>query len=247
MRSLLLLIATICTLSASAQRVQVYGKATQAGKGAPGVMILVFEGDKFIRKLVTDKTGTYRFYTSSPDYTILYYKPGMRPRSYHIINQVLDETVKFPVDLEVDDANVPADSIAAEAAWIGGRRPDLSKMYITAVYEYEKHSSRRDTLSSNTRRALIRQAIAERQRFANYKKASQPVSQDSTQRTTIIIGPDRYEELTDARGAKRYYKNDKPITEITYRFETTRRYEGVLKNKRDVRRFERYDALKHVK
>jgi hypothetical protein len=44
-----------------------------------------------------------------------------------------------------------------------------------------------------------------------------------------------------------YYKNQKPITEATYLFETTRRYEGVLKNKRDVKRFEKYKPMEHVK
>ncbi|MBS1592875.1 MAG: hypothetical protein JST90_01035 [Bacteroidetes bacterium] len=247
MRKLLLLTAMFFSLSASAQRIQVYGKATQAGQGAAGVMILIFEGDKLSRRLVTDKTGTYRFYTSGFDYTIFYYKPGMLPRSYHIINKVPDETVKFPVDLEVEPVEMSADSFAARTAAVGGSRPELSRMYITAVYEYEKHASRKDTFSRNTRRALIRQALAERERFAHFKKTTAPPDRDSTQRTSIIIGPDRYEEVTDATGAKRYYKNDKPITEITFRFETTRRYEGVLKNKRDVRKFEKYDAMKHVK
>ena len=242
-----LIVCFFLAVTAAAQRVQVYGKATQGGRGAPGVMILVFEGDKFIKKLVTDKTGTYRFYTHGADYTILYYKPGTRPKSYHIINQVMDEMVKFPVDLELDGEGVRADSLVAEAAAVAGGNPHFARMYLTAVYEYEKHTPRKDTLSRNTRRALIRQAVAERERFINYKKATRSSASDSTQRTIITIGPDTYVEVTDAKGAKRYYKNEKPVTEITYRFETTRRYEGVLKNKRDVRRFEKYDAMKHVR
>lgn len=209
-------------------------------------MVMVFEGDKFSRRLLTDRTGAYRFYTDGRDYTVLYYKPGMQPRSIHIINSVLDETVRFPVDLEVESASMSADSLAAIAAGLASSRPGLSRMYITAVYEYEKHTSRRDTFSRNTRRALIRQAIAERDRFAGAKRSTTISAQDSTQRTTVTIGPDAYVEVTDTRGAKRYYKNEKPITEVTYRFETTRRYEGILKNKRDVRRFERYDPIRHL-
>lgn len=247
MTKILVLIIALCSLSVSAQRIQVYGRASRAGKGEVGVMVLVFEGDKFSRRLITDRTGTYRFYTDGRDYTVLYYKPGIQPQSVHIINSVLDETVRFPVDLEVEPVAMSADSFAASAAAIGSTRPELSRMYITAVYEYERHASRRDTFSRRTRHALIRQAIAERSRFSNYKKDTRPAGQDSTQRIILTIGPDTYEELTDPRGAKRFYKNDKPITEVTYRFETTRRYEGVLKNKRDVRRFEKYDAMKHIK
>ncbi|MBS1686121.1 MAG: hypothetical protein JSS76_15355 [Bacteroidetes bacterium] len=247
MRSLSLILCLMAAVHACAQRVQVYGRAGHGGKGEAGVMVMIFEGDQFTRRIITDQTGTYRFYTDGRDYTVLYYKPGIKPRSVHIINTVLDETVKFPVDIETEPVQMSADSFAATTAAVGSSRPELSRMYITAVYEYEKHASRRDTFSRNTRRALIRQAIAERDRFANYKKSAHKADKDSSQHTTIAIGPDTYEEVTDPKGARRYYKNDKPITEVTYRFETTRRYEGVLKNKRDVRRFEKYDAMQHVK
>lgn len=247
MRALTLILCLIAAISVTAQRVQVYGRASHDGRGEAGLMVLVFEGDRFSRRIVTDQDGTYRFYTDGHDYTVLYYKPGMKPRSVHIINSVMDETVKFPVDIEVEPVQMSADSFAASAAAVGSSRPELSRMYITAVYEYEKRASKKDTFSRHTRQALIRQAIAERERFAHYKKITSPAGKDSTQRTVITIGPDTYEEVTDAKGGKRYFKNEKPVTEVTYRFETTRRYEGVLKNKRDVRRFEKYDAMQHVR
>jgi hypothetical protein len=126
--------------------------------------------------------------------------------------------------------------------------PEVAKAYINAIYEYDRRAPRRDTVAAATRRALIRKAMEERSRFSSYKKTTSRISdKDSAERTTIAIGPDIYDMLTDAKGAKMYYKNQKPITEATYLFETTRRYEGVLKNKRDVKRFEKYKPMEHVK
>jgi hypothetical protein len=83
--------------------------------------------------------------------------------------------------------------------------PDVVRAYLSAVYEYGH--SHKDTTTAATRRTLIRHAIEERERFSSYRKST-----DST-KTSISIGPDVYDMLTDVHGAHRYYKNQKPITE----------------------------------
>ena len=92
-------------------------------------------------------------------------------------------------------------------------------------------------------------AVAEQKRFANYKEATSKRSVDNKESdvTTITIGPDIYEMVTSDNGSKRYYKNQKPITDVTYRFETTRRYEGVLKDSKNVKKFDKYKPMDHLK
>lgn len=235
--------------AASAQQVRLYGRAVRGGKPEPGVMIMVFEGNKFYKKLVTDKKGEFRFSVGDKEYTILFYKPGMLPQAYKIVNKMDEDVLKIPIEMEMERTDESTDSLLANSKILSRTNPEVARAYITAIYEYDRRrASRHDTVSIATRRALVRKAVAERNRFATYRKTTaRSNTKDSTEKTTIIIGPDTYDMLVDATGAKKYYKNQKPVTETTYLFETTRRYEGVLKNKSDVRRFEKYHPMEHVK
>ena len=230
-----------------AQQIRVYGQAVSGGKPLTGVMIMVFERHTFYKKFITDKKGDFRFIIGNKDYYILFYKPGMKPEAYHVINNMETDLLRIPIYKEMIPSGQSADSDLVHSPLLSEADPDVARTYIAAVYEYER-SRRNDTSAARTRSTLMRKAIEERDRFATYRKTTERTdTNDSTGKVTITIGPDRYDMLTDAKGAKRYYKNQKPITEATYTFEATRRYEGVLKNKRDVRRFEKYRPMEHVK
>ena len=234
----LIILSVLIAAAASAQQIRIYGRAESGGRPLAGVMVMVFEQHHFYKKFKTDARGQFRFAMGASDYTILFYRPGMNPESYHIVNNMATDQQFIPINMEMSATTLSTDSML-QSPLLTQAHPDVIRAYLAAVYAYGH--SRRDTAAISTRRSLLRHAIEERERFSSYHQTS-----DSTQ-TSISIGPDVYDMLTDARGAHRYYKNKKPITEITYDFETNRRYEGVLKNKRDVRRFEKYNAMEHVK
>lgn len=244
----LVFLGLLMAATLSAQQIKIYGRTERDGKPEAGVMIMVFEKNTFYKKFVTDRKGEFRFSVGSEDYTILFYKPGMMPSAYHVINKMETDMLKIPVNMELTPTTLSPDTILAESKLFSAIHPEVAKAYINAIYEYDRRAPRRDTVAAATRRALIRKAVEERNRFSSYKKTTTRISdRDSAERTTIVIGPDIYDMLTDAKGAKKYYKNQKPVTETTYLFETTRRYEGVLKNRRDVKRFEKYKPMEHVK
>ncbi len=231
----------LMAMTIHAQQIKVYGQVVNNEKPLAGVMIMVFERHTLYKRFTTDKTGSFRFAVGNKDYTIFFYKEGMMPDAYHIINHMETDVLKYPIYMELTATTERPDSVLIHSPLLAVANPDMVRAYIAAVYDYEHKVTRHDTAAAAARRTILRKAIEERDRFANYNET---VSKD---KSIITIGPDTYELLTDAKGAKQYYKNAKPISETTYTFETTRRYEGVLKNKRDVKRFEKYDAMKHLR
>ena len=231
----LIILTVLIVMGAYAQQIRIYGRAEIGGRPLAGVMVMVFEQHHFYKKFKTDARGQFRFAMGASDYTILFYKPGMNPESYHVVNNMATDVQLIPISMEMSTTTLSADSML-QSPMLTQAHPDVMRAYLAAVYEYGR--SRKDTAAISTRRSLMRHAIEERDRFLSYHKTA-----DSA-KTSISIGPDVYDMLTDARGAHRYYKNKKPITEITYNFETNRRYEGVLKNKRDVKRFEKNGKYK---
>jgi hypothetical protein len=57
------------------------------------------------------------------------------------------------------------------------------------------------------------------------------------------IGSDIYERIVDLRKHVRFMKNEKPVTEVTYNFETKRRNDAVVKKEKKVKNHSRYKPL----
>jgi hypothetical protein len=90
-----------------------------------------------------------------------------------------------------------------------------------------------DTLSNmedNERQILIEKALLEEERFKNYSinKSTKKEDGEDVNITTIKIDIDTYEMISNKRGIVKYFKNTKPISATTYKFETTRKYKDIL-------------------
>ncbi|MBS1686249.1 MAG: hypothetical protein JSS76_16005 [Bacteroidetes bacterium] len=85
-------------------------------------------------------------------------------------------------------------------------------------------------LSDAAREDQIRKALEEEERFKNYDEKTEHRRVDGTELTVqqIRISDDTYEIQIDNKGGKRYFKNRKPITSITFDFETKRKMVDVL-------------------
>ena len=95
-------------------------------------------------------------------------------------------------------------------------------------------------MQKQRKQILAINALKERARFENEKK-SILAEENTIYRTTI--GIDIYDKVVDPIGSIAYFKNEKPITEITYDFETKRRYDGVLKRIKNTKNIKRYIPL----
>jgi hypothetical protein len=90
-------------------------------------------------------------------------------------------------------------------------------------------------MDQEKRTALIRQAMEEEERFKNYEEKTTEEN-DLTVRD-IHIASDDYEMQTDKKGNSKYFKNGKPVTKLTFDFETTRRMVDVLNTIHQVDKF----------
>jgi 5-hydroxyisourate hydrolase-like protein (transthyretin family) len=95
-----------------------------------------------------------------------------------------------------------------------------------------------DNLSKMTdeqRTTLIRQALEEEERFKNYEEKTSVKGDISVK--DIHIADDNYEVQTDKKGNNKYLKNGKPITKITFDFETKRKMVDVLNTIKEVDKY----------
>lgn len=90
-------------------------------------------------------------------------------------------------------------------------------------------------MSDEQRTTVIQQALEEEQRFSNYEEKTE-VKGDLTIKK-IHIAEDDYEMQVNKKGAAKYLKNGKPITKITFDFETKRKMVDVLNTIRQVDKF----------
>jgi hypothetical protein len=228
-----------------AQEVKVYGVITAGGKPLKGVLIVVFENDSFYKRLITDHKGQYRFKMEDLNHTIFYYKPGYETSLAQIINKLDAGLQMIPINIDMKGTLATPDSVLKRSGMMDSMEPAVARILVSQIYRYEqgRKAQSSDPSANTTKNVLIKHALEERKRFANYKKEI-TLRKDSVGQSKVVsttIGTDKYELVTSTMGEKRYYKNDRPITEMTYLFETTRRYDDILKNKRDVRKFEKYD------
>lgn len=85
-------------------------------------------------------------------------------------------------------------------------------------------------LSDAQREDQIKKALEEEERFRNYEEKTEKRKVDGTELTVqqIRISDDTYEMQVDKKGNKRYFKNNKPVTALTFDFETKRKMIDVL-------------------
>ncbi len=97
------------------------------------------------------------------------------------------------------------------------------------------------TLEEDLRIDIVQQALAEEDRFQNFeeKQSQQIINNEAVKVTTTRISIDTYEMQIDKKNNSKYLKNGKPVTKLTYDFETKRRFVDVLKTIKRVERFER--------
>ena len=95
-----------------------------------------------------------------------------------------------------------------------------------------------DNLSKMTdeqRTSLIQQALDEEERFKNYEEKTSVKGDISIK--DIHIADDNYEVQTDKKGNNKYIKNGKPITKITFDFETRRKMVDILNTIKEVDKY----------
>ena len=229
-----------------AQRIRVNGDVkTQLGVPIQGVLVMAFDKSLMLKSYVSDDKGQYSFNVDRMIFDILYYKPGLRAHTYSLNNRLSNETQGLYVYIQMDDSL--AETAIDLTLWL--KQHHLTAVYMDSVYAEELRRLPPISEKKVNKKQLIKDAIAEQKRFSNYQKSTtkQSIDNQESEVTTVTIGPDTYELITSEKKDKRYFKNQKPIAETTYRFETTRRYDGVLKNSKNVKRFDKYKPMQHVK
>ena len=249
MKTIVFIIALVfCIGSVEAQRIRVNGDVTTPHKlPVQGVLVMAFDSNLVLEKFITDNKGRYSFYVDTiVVFDLLFYKPGHPSYASRVHNLLQRETQAIYLSVLMDDSA----SAGAVDLNIWLPRHHLAALNMDSLYAkttgryaaYKRHIKKEHKKQMNN-------AVAEQKRFANYTEATSKRSVDNKESdvTTITIGPDINEMVTSDNGSKRYYKNQKPITDVTYRFETTRRYEGVLKDSKNVKTFDKYKPMDHLK
>lgn len=219
-----------------AQSVSAYGEIKNGNDKLDRVMITVFENDTFYKKTYTNHKGKFRFRVNDrKSYIALFYKPGHDFYAYKIVNKLNAEVQQINLNLSLFATTQPLDSLLTTSLLIKRLPQYLVKTYIENIYQYKGGS-----MQKLRKQTLIANALKEKERFKNEQK-SIIAREDTIYRTTI--GHDIYDKVIDTKAAVAYFKNDKPITEITYNFETKRRYDGILKRLKNTKNLKRYISL----
>lgn len=236
MRKTLLLYLGMMCLYAKAQSVSAYGEIKNGNNKLDRVMITVFENDTFYKKTYTNHKGKFRFKVNDrKSYVALFYKPGYDFYAYKIVNKLNEDIQNINLNLSLPSNKQPLDSLLHSSLLMKRLPQYLVKTYIENIYQY-----RGGTMQKQRKQILAINALKERARFENEKK-SILAEENTIYRTTI--GIDIYDKVVDPIGSIAYFKNEKPITEITYDFETKRRYDGVLKRIKNTKNIKRYIPL----
>jgi hypothetical protein len=226
-----------------AQRIRVNGEVTtKLELPIEGVLVMAFVDGDMIKSYVTDDKGEYSFFVDKSVFDVLFYKPGMYSHTCKINNRMEKEIQGINLNVYLDDST--AETAVNLPLWL--KKHHLTATYMDSIYTEEIKKIPAPKAKHKSRKQLEKDALAEQKRFSNYKENTVKDSVDNNV-TTVVIGPDTYERITSQKGSKQYFKNQKPITEATYRFETTRRYDGVLKNSKNVKDFDKYKPMQHVK
>ena len=242
----LFLVCFIAINNSHAQRIRVNGEvSTRAELPVEGVLVLAFDNNNLLMSYMTDTKGRYSFNVDVMVFDILFYKPGFHSHAYRLNNKLSWETQSVGIDIKLEDST--SQTSVNLAVWL--KQHHLTASYMDSMYSEEMNKIAPPSETRKSKRQIQKEALAEQKRFSNYKEteSKKSVNNQENDITTVIIGPDTYQLITSDTEGKRYYKNKKPITEVTYRFETTRRYDGVLKSSKQVKKIDKYNAMEHVK
>ena len=250
-----LMLCLLFRYSANGQYIKTYGEVTSENKKVAGVLVCVYENDVPFKRTFTNNKGQFFFKVDNlKTYTALFYKDAHLICGYRIINKLEFETHKLPIYVEMQPTKLPQDTLISQSLLLKQLKQKMATDFIERIFVYEaKRKTQNDSIAtSNSKRAkkiLLDAAIAERDRFKKFEqqKSKTVKAAEDLNITITKIGPDTYELVENRKLEKQYFKNEKPITESTYLFETTRRYEGVLKNVRKAKRFKKYIPEEHVK
>ena len=242
----LFLVCLIAFNNTDAQRIRVNGAvATRAELPIEGVLVMAFDNNNLLMRYVTDAKGRYSFNVDVMVFDILFYKPGFHSHSYRLNNKLSWETQSVGIDIQLDDSTFQ--TAVNLGLWL--KQHNLTTTYMDSMYSEEINKIPPPSEKHKSKKQIQKEALAEQKRFSNYKEteSKKSINNQESNITTVVIGPDTYQLITSDIEGKRYYKNKKPIKEVTYRFETTRRYDGVLKSSKHVKKIDKYNAMEHVK
>ena len=242
----LFLVCFIAFNNAEAQRIRVNGEvSTHAGLTVEGVLVMAFDNNNLLMSYLTDAKGRYSFNVDAMVFDVLFYKPGFCSHTYRLNNRMNSQTQAVDIDIQLDDST--SQTAVKLSLWV--KQHKLTPTYMDSLYAVEMSKVPSTSVKHKSKKQMEKEAMAEQKRFSNYKETESKTSINNQESdiTTVVIGPDTYELIISDAEGKRYYKNKKPITEVTYRFETTRRYEGVIKSSKHVKKADKYNAMEHVK
>jgi len=242
----LFLVCLIAFNNTEAQRIRVNGEvSTHAELPAEGVLVMAFDNNNLLMSYLTDAKGQYSFNVDAMVFDVLFFKPGFCSHTYRLNNRMNSQTQAVDIDIQLDDST--SQTAVNLSLWI--KQHKLTPTYMDSLYTVEMSRVPPPSLKHKSKKQIEKEATAEQKRFSNYKEteSKKSINNQESDITTVVIGPDTYELITSDVDGKRYYKNKKPITEVTYRFETTRRYDGVLKSSKHVKKADKYNAMEHVK
>lgn len=231
MKHWLLLFFLFVVIGLQAQDVKAYGVVTYRQSPATKVQIALFEQDTLRKKTYSDRKGKFHFRLSEKKtYILFFYKPSFNISAYKIINRLDQDLQNIFIEVQLTKSKELQDSIFFKSPIVKNMNATARKEYKDAVDEYLKEKK----IKGNSAQPPVDSTIAfERQENGETVHVYQ-----------IRIGNDLYERIVDAHQFVRFMKNEKPITEVTYNFETKRRNEGVLKKEKRVKNHSRYKPLR---
>jgi hypothetical protein len=230
----------------NAQYVIVSGSVVQHRKPVEGVLILSFDKMQPLKAVITDAKGEYRFRTDAESIDVFFYKKGKAIQTASVRNKLREENQGIPLNAEMDDSSGSSDKYTYKLL----RKMGIDTNYLDSVYAIEDFKLKNETrYVKQSRKEMLKAAQEEQKRFANYKTVTSDKLEGGQKDkvTTTTIGPDTYILIANENNEKKYTKNDKPISEYTYTFETTRRYTGVYKGSKNVNKFDKYKPIEHTK
>ena len=247
MKSILVFWVLVLSIySANAQYVIVSGSVVHRRQPVEGVLVLSFDKMQPLKAVITDANGEYRFRTDAESIDVFFYKKGKGIQTASVRNKHREENQGIPLNAEMDDSSTSSDKYTYKLL----RKMGIDTAYLDSVYAVEDFKLKNETkYVKQSRKEMLKAALEEQKRFANYKTTtSDKVAGGQKDKvTTTTIGSDTYILIVNENNEKKYTKNDKPISEYTYTFETTRRYSGVYKGAKNVNKFDKYKPIEHVK
>ncbi len=232
MRLILFCILFIGFYRLSAQDVKAYGIVTYRQNPATKVQITLFGNDSLLKKTYSDRKGKFHFRLSEKKtYVLFFYKPLFNISAYKIINRLDQDLQNVFIEVQLTKSKEVQDSIFWKSPMVKTMRPTMRDEYKLLIDKYLQEKKVKPSLKSVTKIDTFTEF--DRQEDGGLVHVHQ-----------TIIGSDIYERIVDVHKEVRFMKNEKPVTEVTYYFETKRRNDAVVKKEKSVKNHSRYKPLR---